>query len=46
MKKWEQWLTEVCLDIYDWYTKQIAYMQQELLDAKKLHSPSDRSSTR
>lgn len=45
MKNWEQWLTDVCLDIYDWYTKQIAYMQQELLDAKKLHYPFNGDST-
>lgn len=36
MNKFEDWLTNICLDIYDWYTSNIAKMQQELINAKKL----------
>lgn len=36
MNKFEDWLTNLCLDIYDWYTKQIVEMQMELANAKKL----------
>ena len=36
MNKFEDWLTNLCLDIYDWYTKQIVEMQMEIADAKKL----------
>ncbi len=35
-KKFEDWLTDVCLDIFDWYTKMLVEMAEEMKNAKKL----------
>lgn len=36
LNKLDLWITEWCLDLYDWYTSQIARFEQEIIDYKKL----------
>ena len=36
MQRFEDWFTNLCLDIYDWYTSGIVDLHKDLEHARKL----------
>lgn len=34
LNKLDNWITQICLDLYDWYTKNLINAVQELKNAK------------